>query len=88
MALFDLDLVNDDFVFLLVLLSKLLLSFLLQQLNLRFSIELIYLYSGDLVEYPLELHLFLSNIKTNLSALFDEIGSCFLYGSVFTLLIN
>jgi len=86
-ALLDLNLVYDNLVFLLVLLCQLLLSFLLQQLNLRFSIELIYLYPSNLVEYPLELHLFLSNIETDLSALFDKIGSCFLYCSVFTLLI-
>lgn len=87
MSLFDLHLIRDHQILLIVLFGQRLLPFLLEQLDLRLGVELVDLYPSDLVIDILELDLLLLDVLVDVLGLLQQIRGCFLDGSVLALLV-
>lgn len=87
-ALFDLYLVGDDQILLVVLFSESLILLLTQQFYLTLGVQLVNSDSGDLIHNIFQLHLFLLNVVSDLSGLLQHVRRSLLDGRVLTLLVD
>jgi hypothetical protein len=87
-ALFDLYLVGDDQILLVVLFSESLILLLTQQFYLTLGVQLVNSDSGDLIHNIFQLHLFLLNVVPDFSCLLQHVRCSLLDGRVLTLLVD